>query len=618
MKNNFEYIKKIDFEAIDNLEQAKALLVICFNLIEDFNGENLELKEIIQKLSDEINRLKGEQGKPDIAANNNNAANKKDKEGDNSTDAKDKNNSSAADSNINSEKERKPRDGAAGGDGKKTRGKQKPIYKDADTTKVVKCEVDKSKLPPDAKSKGYKDHTVYSIEIKSVKTIYRIEQYYSKAEGKTYSGNIPENHSDKTSSDLKSYIIDMYHGCRMTESKIFNFLKQHGIPVSPTNISDILIKKNIEIFNKEKQEIQKAGIAVGNFTGIDDTPARVKGINQYVEILSGKYFTTFNTVEKKNRLNVIATIQGLKNDEDLKFFSCPEAIEILKEFKVAAITIDKLLDLPLNTVFTRIELESQLDSLDPQLKTHPQKYSRILEALAIAYYNHQEDYPVIENLLCDDAPQFKKITLRRALCWVHDGRNYKKLKPLIDKFQTEIDAYLKKYWDFYHKLLDYKKAPSREEAQKLELEFDVLFSTKVTYDKLQERINKTLLNKTELLLVLENPNIPLHNNESELAARLRVVRRNISLHTISIEGTEALDTYLSIYDTCRKLGIIPFEYIKDRISGKYEMQALADIIKKRAENDMKKTIVINEDNISNTITFQTAPIKKVPKRCRSI
>ena len=48
------------------------------------------------------------------------------------------------------------------------------------------------------------------------------------------------------------------------------------------------------------------------------------------------------------------------------------------------------------------------------------------------------------------------------------------------------------------------------------------------------------------------------------------------------------------------------------------MQALADIIKKRAENDMKKTIVINEDNISNTITFQTAPIKKVPKRCRSI
>ena len=435
----------------------------------------------------------------------------------------------------------------------------------------------------------------------------------------------------------------MYHGCRMTESSILNFLKQHGIHISRTAISDILIKKDVEIFKNEKQEIQNAGIETGNFTGIDDTSVRVNGLNQYAEILSGKYFTTFNTVKKKNRLNVIAIIQGMKSDEDLKFFSSDQAIEILKDFGVAAKTTGKLLDLPLNKIFNRADLDAELDRIVPDLKTQPQKYSRVLEAMAIAYYNHQTDYPRIKILLCDDAPQFKKITLYLALCWVHDGRNYKKLNPLNDKFRLETEAFLDKYWDFYHKLLAYKKVPSKEEANKLEAEFDALFTTKVAYGKLQDRIDKTLLNKNELLLVLEHPNIPLHNNESELAARKEKLRGDISFQTVSLKGTEALDTYLSIYDTCRKLGVIPSDYIRDRISGKYEMEALADLIRKRTEEDKKKTsviekvntsntiadpskqslnsrkktIFINQNNTSNTVSFVTAPIKRVPKCCLS-
>ncbi len=639
MKKDFEHIKGLDLDQINDLEQAKAELVICMNLLETVYSENREFKKTIQKLRDEINRLKGEQGKPDIAANNNKAADKKGTE-DSDSDDKDLR---PDNKDVSSEKERKPRDGTSQGKGKKKRGKQKPVYKEPDVNRTVKCDIDHSKLPPDAEFKGYTEHVVYALEIKSVRTIYLTAQYYSKEERKTYSADIPENHKGKFSPDLKAYIIDMYHGCRMTESTILNFLKQHGIHISRTGISDVLIKKDIKIFKKEKQEIQKAGIETGDFTGIDDTTVRVNGVNQYAEILSGKYFTTFNTVKKKNRLNVIAIIQGLKSDENLNFFSSVQAIEILKDFGVAAKTIDKLLDLPLNKIFNRADLDKELDRIIPELKTQPQKYSRVLEAMAIAYYNHQTDYPLIENLLCDDAPQFKKITLRLALCWVHDGRNYKKLNPLNDKFRLEIEAFLSKYWDFYHKLLAYKKAPSKEDASKLEAEFDMLFSTKVAYEKLQDRIDKTLLNKTELLLVLEHPNIPLHNNESELAVRKEKQRGDISFQTVSPEGTEALDTYLSIYDTCRKLGIIPSDYIRDRISGKYQMEALADRIRKRAEedkkktsvsekvnasntitdptkqvaNDMKKTIVINKDNTSNTVSFVTAPIKRVPKRCLS-
>jgi len=42
-----------------------------FNLVEFMFAENKKQKKEIQLLKDEINRLKGEQGKPDIKSNNN-------------------------------------------------------------------------------------------------------------------------------------------------------------------------------------------------------------------------------------------------------------------------------------------------------------------------------------------------------------------------------------------------------------------------------------------------------------------------------------------------------------------------------------------------------------------
>jgi hypothetical protein len=38
---------------------------------------------------------------------------------------------------------------------------------------------------------------------------------------------------------------------------------------------------------------------------------------------------------------------------------------------------------------------------------------------------------VIQALICDDAPQFNWLTRWMMLCWVHEGRPYKKLSPVI-------------------------------------------------------------------------------------------------------------------------------------------------------------------------------------------
>ncbi|MGB3649902.1 MAG: transposase [Rivularia sp. (in: cyanobacteria)] len=143
-------------------------------------------------------------------------------------------------------------------------------------------------------------------------------------------------------------------------------------------------------------------------------------------------------------------------------------------------------------------------------------------------------------LLCDDAPQFKLITSDLALCWVHEGRHYKKLTPLVPCHQKLLDDFLERFWNYYRKLLAYRDSPSQEKAYELELEFWTIFTEKTGYEQLDERKRLTALKVLELLLVLEHPELPLHNNPAELAARTMVQRRNISYATQTQQGTPVL------------------------------------------------------------------------------
>ena len=70
-----------------------------------------------------------------------------------------------------------------------------------------------------------------------------------------------------------------------------------------------------------------------------------------------------------------------------------------------------------------------LDAHVPRLG--PQQRAHILDAAAIGAYRAQRAVPVVEILVCDDAPQFKGVTAEVALCWVHAGRHFKKLAPIF-------------------------------------------------------------------------------------------------------------------------------------------------------------------------------------------
>jgi hypothetical protein len=103
--------------------------------------------------------------------------------------------------------------------------------------------------------------------------------------------------------------------------------------------------------------------------------------------------------------------------------------------------------------------------------------------------------------------------------WVHAGRPFKKLIPIVALHRKRLAGFLKRFWEYYDQLLAYRQRPTSEEGLRLEIEFDHLFSTHTGYDELDQRITKTRAKKASLLLVLKYPELPLHNNAAELGIR---------------------------------------------------------------------------------------------------
>ena len=103
------------------------------------------------------------------------------------------------------------------------------------------------------------------------------------------------------------------------------------------------------------------------------------------------------------------------------------------------------------------------------------------------------------------------------------------------------------------------------------------------YEALDERIAKTEAKKSHLLMVLRHPEIPLHNNAAELAARFRVRKRAVSFGPRSEKGIQAWDTFHTLCSTAKKLGVSFYRYIHDRVSAANQMPALAELIGQRAE-----------------------------------
>jgi hypothetical protein len=114
--------------------------------------------------------------------------------------------------------------------------------------------------------------------------------------------------------------------------------------------------------------------------------------------------------------------------------------------------------------------------------------------------------------------------------------------------------------------------------------FDEILTQTTASATLNLALRRIYRNKSELLLVLERPDIPIHNNGAENAIREYVKKRKISGGTRSDTGRRCRDTFTSLKKTCRKLGVSFWQYLKDRIENIGQIPDLPDLIRQQTLN----------------------------------
>lgn len=526
---------------------ARRIIKILINLVEILAAENAALKLTVQELRDEINHLKGEQGKPDIRGQS------KGKGG----------------SNHSSESERNK------GNAKPPR---KPKVKKTQTIKIdrqVTCEIDKADLPEDAIFKGYETRIIQDIKIITDNVEFRLPTYYSPSLNKTYIAPLPPGYAGEFGPGVRASILTFYRDYGATQPVLYRFFETFGIQIAASTIARMLTE-NHEVFHQEKEDIFTEGLKSSRYTHIDDTGSRVNGKNFYTHVFCNPLFTAYFTRPHKDR----ATILDILCRGNLRYEFNSTTGDILKDFTMSDKRILKVKEAAPLGVMSKQGLEDFFIRIFPGPKPSKAFKRMIREATAITYYLKSEY--VREFMMHDDAPQFNRIANHNALCWVHMGRHFKKLIPVIEAHKKVLDDFIEHYWDYYHELLEYKMKPNDELKQPLSEKFDALFSAETGYEALDKRIAITLIKKKSLLLVLEHPFLPLHNNPAELGTRVQARIRDINLQTISENGTKTKDTFATIVQTAKKLSVNIYDYIFDRISKTFAMPSLASMIAEAA------------------------------------
>jgi hypothetical protein len=525
-------------------EYARACLGRLLNAVEELLAANRALEEENRRLKDEIQRLKGAQGAPRIPGNTR----------------------KPPQLDYSSEAERRVSQPW-------TKAFKRPKLS-IDREQVLT--VDPATLPPDAQFKGYEPVVVQDLLLRPDTVCFHKAKWYSPTTGQSYLAPVPVGYEGEFGPGIKALTLAWYFAGEMSEPKIRDVFASVGIQISAGQVSNLLIQHQ-EPFHAEAAAVLAAGLRSSPWQHLDDTPTRVNGQNHACHVLCNPLYTAYQTTAAKDRPTVLDVLQG---GAPRRYVLNAEAEAWLAQTGVARWVREQVGRLPRDQVWTAAERDTLLATHLPALG--PQQTRWVHDALAVAAYHARTDWPVVQLLVVDDAPQWNGVTAELALCWIHEGRHYKKLWPEIAAHRALLDDVLTRFWTYYGELRAYREAPTVADRTRLAAAFEDLFATRTGYHALDDRLAKTRAKRDALLQVLAHPEVPLHNNPAELGARRRVRKRDVSFGPRTATGARAWDTFMTLVATTQKLGVSFYTYVRDRLTGAHQVPGLDTLITARA------------------------------------
>ena len=429
-------------------------------------------------------------------------------------------------------------------------------------------------LPEGARCIGHRDFLVQELNLEVQTLCYR-RYRYRLPDGRRVTASLPEGVLGHYGSTLRSYVLYQHFQNHVTQGLIHEQLQDWGVIISEGMI-DRLLSQGHEGFHAEKDGLLPAARPISKYFQADDTPARHQGHNGHTHCLCNEFFTSFTSTDTKSRLNFLELIRAPFEDyvlggdacEYLNFYGFPQRrLAELRE------QIGELL------VITGAEAwERQLAAW----KITHAEHRRLLSEAAVWGSVMYHDLYVYQPWLSDDAQQFKLWGFMHALCWVHAERHVAELVPSNERQRAAQERVRTDFWHYYQRLKGYRAEPTPRKQAALARDFDRLLRRRTGWPELNEVLERLHGKKEELLLVLEHPELPLHNNRNEGDIREYAKKRKISAGTRSDLGRRCRDTFLSLKKTCRKLGVSFWSYLRDRIGGLKQILPLAELMHQAA------------------------------------
>lgn len=516
--------------------------------------ENAQLKERVNILEQEIHRLKGLNGKPDIKPNT-------PKNDDSSSKPGDDNDAGAG---------HQKRD--TGKPDERTKKKRKKPPKPSNPTRKRVAPVN---IPEGSEYKGLNLYGVQEITFTVSLIQYELEHWVTP-DGDSIYGRLPESvQGYHFGPELRSYVLHQHHACGVTEQQLLESLWDRGVSISAGELSNLLTL-NHDDFHAEKDDLLTTGLFHCPYLQVDDTGARHQGQNGYCTFIGSPEFAWFGSTESKSRENFLSLLHRpwttlVLNEHAMSYLedhNCPA-----KWRKV----FQECLGVHF---FNRESWDAFLDDCGLTKPRLRQKASEAMLYGSLLSHGVRSDLPIHS----DGAGQFDVFI--RSGCWLHAGRPIERVIPVNKEQVEEQYQLLCRFWDLYRELKAFKAAPDDKRASSVRQHFRQLVQTRVECSELREALSNLAVKEPELLAVLDAPYLPLHNNLSESQIREHVKRRKISGGTRSEAGRQARDTFASLKKMCRLHEISFWSYLRDRLNGYNVIPRLSEFIKKAVYGDM--------------------------------
>ena len=501
---------------LDGLSNAD-LKSLVLKLLEEVS----ELRRTVASQRDEIARLKGGPGRPNIKP-----------------------------SGMDKATEPKPPSGAGVGPRPKGGKTSRLSIHEERTVKVTA-------VPEGSCFKGYANFVVQDLVIRPHVVNFRRERWQGP-DGEVMTAPLPAGISGHFGPELRRFVLAQYHQGQVTMPRLLALLRSFGVLISKRQLVRLLIAGQ-DNFLDEARDVLRAGLASAAWITVDDTGARHQAANGFCTQIGNAYFAWFGTTSSKNRGNFLDLLRAGHGDYVIN----AEALAYMRQRALAGPVIARLAEHPDRFFPDHVAWAAHLDRLGiSALKVNPDP---VLIATEGALWGSIKVHGFLPNtvIVSDDAGQFN--VGQHGLCWVHAERLVHKLDTFTDEHRIAQRRIRSLIWRFYRDLKAYRRHPTKQRKTALSARFDRIFTRKtgfVTLDRLLARLHA---NKGELLMVLDRPEIPLHTNGSENDIRCQVTKRKVSGGTRSDTGRDCRDAFLGLAKTCAKLKIAFWDYLGSRI-----------------------------------------------------